>query len=324
METSPPATVLILARHRPTARRWATMLGGAGLRVCQAPEQSPEGMTPELIVTDRDPAEADPAGVGVVRIGVSGPCDVLLPEDFTPRELCLACGLLAQVVRLRCRQRRGAELSRRLAQEALTDPLTGLPNRRAWDQALAERLAAAPDQPGRLCVAILDLDLFKRVNDAHGHPAGDEVLRATGRALREGLRQDDFVARLGGDEFGLLLRVSDAASALRVVDRVRQTLPTALARAPTHIVTASAGYHVLPPFPSAEKESGASGCSSPLPPAGEGPGVRERSSPLPSAGEGPGVRAIATPPPCPEDLFTAADAALRTAKQQGRDRTEGP
>ncbi len=104
-----------------------------------------------------------------------------------------------------------------LAGMAQTDPLTGLPNRRAWDARLAQ--AAAEGQ--RFAVAILDLDNFKRFNDTHGHPAGDRLLRDTAAAWREQLRCDDLLARLGGEEFGLLLFDCDLSAANEVVDRLR-------------------------------------------------------------------------------------------------------
>jgi len=241
------------------------------------------------------PSETHPY-VGLVRIGAVetgsfGPTEVCLPTDVTARELQLACRLLAEIVRLQRQQQAGAELHRRLAAQALTDPLTGLPNRRAWDQVLAERLGrqtrrhVSPRPLGEgttLCLAILDLDFFKRVNDAHGHAVGDEVLRACGQALRVGLRQDDFVARVGGDEFGLLLWVRDEAAGAATVERVRAGLPGRLAESGGRPVAASAGFCVVP----------------------------AETSP--------------TPLPCPAAIFAAADAALRTAKQQGRNRTVGP
>ena len=112
--------------------------------------------------------------------------------------------------------------------QALSDPLTGLPNRRAWDLALKEWVAAAADGANRLCVAILDLDHFKQINDVHGHVIGDEVLCASGQEVYDNLRQDDFVARLGGDEFGLLLWVPDEEVTLAVLERVRTAASRAL------------------------------------------------------------------------------------------------
>jgi len=283
------------------------MLRGLPAQVWLDRADMPADTQPEVILTDgtrradfqsahnAGPSETRPY-VGVVRIGTAqtssvGPAEVCLPADVTARELQLACRLLAEIVRLQRQQQAGIELHRRLAEEALTDPLTGLPNRRAWDQVLAERLGrqtrknVSPRPAGEgttLCLAILDLDFFKRVNDAHGHAAGDDVLRACGQALRAGLRQDDFVARVGGDEFGLLLWVRDEAAGAATVERVRAALPGRLAESAAQPVTASAGFCVVP------------------------------------------AETSATPLPCPAALFAAADAALRRAKEQGRDRTVGP
>jgi len=286
--------------------------------------QDARGTHPEIL-----PGGAPATLVGVVKIGGGpGRADVALPNDVTARELRLACRLLAQIVRLRRREKSAAERHRRLTEEALTDPLTGLPNRRAWQDGLEERLAlishvgqsklaeipagTAPLPEGvrrashqtnvspasevpavapvagsglprsqRLCVAVLDLDHFKQVNDAHGHAVGDEVLRAAGRAIRESLRQDDFVARLGGDEFGLLLWVPDEPTAASVVDRIRAALPLRLVQATTRAVTASAGYHLVTSAESPE----------------------------------------ATFPA--DTVYGLADAAMHEAKRLGRDRTVG-
>jgi diguanylate cyclase (GGDEF)-like protein len=243
MADSDRAKILILADQPASARRWAEMLEGLDADLWLSPAEVPPDVRPEIILTDSRPVD-DPE-VGVVRIGGGGAADVTLSEDMTARELQLACRLLAQIVRLRRRERSAAELRRRLIEQSLTDPVTGLPNRRAWDEALAARLAA----PGRapLCLAVLDLDCFKRINDTHGHAVGDEVLRAAGEALCAGLRQEDFVARLGGDEFGLLLWVPNAASAATVVERVRAELPHRLVQAGTHRISASAGYCLSSP-----------------------------------------------------------------------------
>ncbi|WP_413206288.1 diguanylate cyclase domain-containing protein [Rhodospirillum sp. A1_3_36] len=89
-----------------------------------------------------------------------------------------------------------------LNEAALTDPLTGLPNRRAFRDTLEQALQLRPD---RGALMMLDLDHFKHVNDTLGHGAGDEVLRSMGRLLRASLATDDQVARLGGEEFALYL-----------------------------------------------------------------------------------------------------------------------
>ncbi len=105
-----------------------------------------------------------------------------------------------------------------LARTAQTDPLTGLPNRRAWD----ERLAHAAEAGEAVTIAMLDLDNFKRFNDTFGHPAGDRLLKATAAAWRDALRTEDLVARLGGEEFGVLLFDCDRPAALQVTERLRE------------------------------------------------------------------------------------------------------
>ena len=104
-----------------------------------------------------------------------------------------------------------------LTDMASTDPLTGLPNRRAWDARVAGALAAGE----RFTIAMLDFDHFKEFNDTHGHPAGDRLLRDTTAAWREQVRSGDLLARLGGEEFGLLLINCDTPRATEVIERLR-------------------------------------------------------------------------------------------------------
>ena len=262
MSIGPAREILIVAGREATARRWAARLAGPGCRIWLSTQDVPDPNRLDLILTDQDAPSQFPTedtgqwqladlrgrGVepGVIRVGAEGPADVRLPPDATERELDLACRLLAEVIRLRRRDHLRAQSQRRLVEQAMTDPLTGLANRRAWDRALEEQVAAAAASATRLCLAILDLDHFKRINDAYGHAVGDDVLRATGEAIIAGLRQSDFVARLGGDEFGLLLRVRDEAMARTVVERVRQSLPARLNQSGTHAVKASAGFVLTP------------------------------------------------------------------------------
>jgi diguanylate cyclase (GGDEF)-like protein len=94
---------------------------------------------------------------------------------------------------------------RRLAEEALTDPLTGLGNRRAFDQDLRRELARVSRSHAELTVALLDVDGLKQVNDTLGHPAGDQLLRQLGNAIISATRVADRGYRIGGDEFALIL-----------------------------------------------------------------------------------------------------------------------
>ena len=109
-----------------------------------------------------------------------------------------------------------------LAHAAETDPLTGLANRRSlravFDRAIHQ--AGGKGTPG--CLAVFDLDHFKRINDAFGHDAGDEVIKGFAEALRSGVRTSDVVARLGGEEFAALLIGADIEQAHRICERLRQ------------------------------------------------------------------------------------------------------
>jgi diguanylate cyclase (GGDEF)-like protein/PAS domain S-box-containing protein len=109
---------------------------------------------------------------------------------------------------------------------ALTDELTGLPNRRAWDEQLRRELARARRTGAPVSVVVLDLDLFKELNDELGHQAGDEFLRDAAIAWREVLRETDLIARYGGDEFFVLLpETGDAEGITTLVERLREALP---------------------------------------------------------------------------------------------------
>ena len=98
------------------------------------------------------------------------------------------------------------------------DPLTGVLNRRAWDQLLGSALRKGT-QP--LYVALLDLDHFKHYNDRHGHPAGDALLRRAARAWRSAIRANDVLARYGGEEFAVLLAGCEADVAMDIAERLR-------------------------------------------------------------------------------------------------------
>jgi diguanylate cyclase (GGDEF)-like protein/PAS domain S-box-containing protein len=108
---------------------------------------------------------------------------------------------------------------------ARTDPLTGLPNRRAWDEEILKELSRAERHGLPLSLAMLDVDHFKRFNDEHGHQAGDDLLRDAGQRWRMELRTTDFIARYGGEEFGLLLPACPEDDAVAIVDRLRSKMP---------------------------------------------------------------------------------------------------
>jgi diguanylate cyclase (GGDEF)-like protein/PAS domain S-box-containing protein len=116
-------------------------------------------------------------------------------------------------------------LLERLRDLARTDPLTGLANRRLWDERFAIELARAARYERPLCLAAIDLDRFKPYNDTHGHQAGDALLQVATASWRGVLRGPDLLARLGGDEFALLLPDCDLGCAESIVARLQDVTP---------------------------------------------------------------------------------------------------
>lgn len=113
----------------------------------------------------------------------------------------------------------------RLEALARTDELTGLPNRRAWQEALPREIARAGRSNEPFCVAVLDLDHFKYYNDQQGHQAGDRLLKQLAGAWSSQLRPSDTLARYGGEEFALLLPACSIERAVEVVARLREATP---------------------------------------------------------------------------------------------------
>jgi diguanylate cyclase (GGDEF)-like protein/PAS domain S-box-containing protein len=112
-----------------------------------------------------------------------------------------------------------------LQRRAQTDALTGLPNRRTWDNELSSLLARARRLHSPLTVAVADLDRFKAFNDAYGHPAGDAHLLAFAAEARRALRDVDVMARWGGEEFAIALPECDVEAAAQALERVRAAVP---------------------------------------------------------------------------------------------------
>ena len=173
----------------------------------------------------------------------------------------------------------------KLKRAGLTDALTGVHNRRYVESRCAEEVQAARRSRLPLACLMLDVDHFKRVNDTHGHPAGDAVLRYIARLIRAQLRGHDVVARYGGEEFVLLLPATPHDAALETAQRIRrviaaQTMPVQAAE-PLR-VTVSMGLASLSPVHASD-----------------------------DAGAGPVDRQVAA-------LVDRADRALYAAKQGGR------
>jgi len=246
--------ILLLSRDEERVSGWASALD-RDFQVWAGLANLPEQIRLDVIVTDYPASEPVPAhahviapgDIGVVAVRSERDCDVSLPADCLPRELHLACTLLAEVVSLRRQRRTADRANQTLRTLALCDPLTGLPNRRAWEEDLARRFGESRSSGRLLCLALIDLDRLKEINDQHGYLRGDEAIKAAGQALGTRVRKDDFAARLGGDELGLLLWDLPPAAAGEVVERVRAALGVQLNTTPILSLSASAGYAVLQP-----------------------------------------------------------------------------
>ncbi|MBC7767211.1 MAG: diguanylate cyclase [Phycisphaerales bacterium] len=108
--------------------------------------------------------------------------------------------------------------------EALTDALSGLANRKHFDEALRRQIADAAQNDVPLCLVLCDIDHFKRFNDTWGHPIGDSIIRFIAQALRQNATGARLAARYGGEEFAMLLPATSPAQAHEAVERVRQTV----------------------------------------------------------------------------------------------------
>jgi two-component system, cell cycle response regulator len=169
----------------------------------------------------------------------AGALDYLVKGEISPRSL-------ERSLRYALKLGETLEALRRLATR---DELTGLLNRREYDRVLAEEEDRAERFGNTLALVIVDLDRFKSINDLHGHPAGDAVLREAGRRIGGVIRTVDRAARIGGEEFALILVQTDRLAALEVAKRAIVAVSNEPIRiGPGHSisVTASAGVAELP------------------------------------------------------------------------------
>lgn len=142
-----------------------------------------------------------------------------------------AGAVLLYVATLRCQRAKLRRARDHAIALARVDALTGLGNRRAFDEALQREGDRASRYNTPLSLILADLDNFKTINDRHGHPAGDEILRAVSAALASSTRSPDECFRWGGDEFAVVLPQTPYDEARRVAARIRAAIPSA-ARTP--------------------------------------------------------------------------------------------
>ncbi|MEJ2340860.1 MAG: GGDEF domain-containing protein [Gemmatimonadales bacterium] len=138
--------------------------------------------------------------------------------------ICVYAGMVFQ--RLLQERAEARDLRRELTEQALTDPLTGLPNRREFERIMVSELDRIRRYGGACTVAMIDVDYFKNYNDTLGHPAGDSLLRELASVITLQMRQSDFFARYGGEEFALVMVNTPGLDALGVMERLRIHIET--------------------------------------------------------------------------------------------------
>jgi diguanylate cyclase (GGDEF)-like protein len=241
---------LALSRWRPG---WRLLVGAAGLALLGV--GAPVVAVPLLVaaVWWREPrSEPGPAFSWIVLVAILGfalvALGLLTVGQFVrigPLAVGLAIGTVlvgmaraASTVRARLRESE---------RQAVTDPLTGLGNRRHLLDRLDAKITEARSGGVRLALLLIDLDGFKELNDTLGHYAGDEVLRQIGPRLRALLREDDLLARLGGDEFAVALEPGDEAGASAAALRLRSALERSFRVGEVSVhVDASVGIALFP------------------------------------------------------------------------------
>jgi diguanylate cyclase (GGDEF)-like protein len=202
-----------------------------GLELCQALRATEEGRRMHILLTSGDSREDE-----LSRAYEAG-ADGFVPASVTPDGLRTRLQAAQRQVRLqgewekdRAQLRQiAAELAvanRRLATVALTDLLTGLPNRRSAMDQLEQAWSAASRSGMPLAVMLIDIDHFKSINDTYGHATGDLVLREAAAAMRSAARREDSVCRFGGEEFLVICPNTDLESALHSAERLRKVLAT--------------------------------------------------------------------------------------------------
>lgn len=186
-----------------------------GIEICQhIRSKSQAAYTYTIILTGMTEKEN-------VVAGLAAGADDYLTKPFYAQEFVARVGVGVRIIEL---QRQIETKNRELQQLALTDALTGLPNRRALDDWARRQVSAAARHKFSFWVAVADLDHFKAVNDTYGHDAGDQVLKGFSEILRTHSRRSDICGRVGGEEFLIAFTHATTADAWMVVERIRKEL----------------------------------------------------------------------------------------------------
>ena len=149
----------------------------------------------------------------------------LAEADGSVKRVCL---MIYDVTDVASSRRALEQANKQLARLSITDNLTGLLNRGAWENLLDTEFARYQRYGHPCSLVLIDIDNFKSVNDQYGHPAGDEVIRHLAATIRAVLRSTDQAGRYGGEEFGIILPETDAEGAVVIVERLRLAIETAV------------------------------------------------------------------------------------------------
>jgi diguanylate cyclase (GGDEF)-like protein len=149
-----------------------------------------------------------------------------LTSAYPARVVTFATAVAGEMIAMQFLKRRLLTAEARQRRMAEIDPLTGLLNRRSFDASLQDLFAQGPSagQADRAALVFFDFDDFKLINDLHGHPAGDAVLRAVGEAAQQVVRRNDRLARIGGDEFAVLAPGAGPDGVMRLVDALDEAI----------------------------------------------------------------------------------------------------
>ncbi|MCD6293934.1 MAG: diguanylate cyclase [Deltaproteobacteria bacterium] len=245
-----------------------------GLSLCRAIRENPaEGYVYIFLITARD-SKKD------IIVGLEAGADDYLTKPFDRFELMARLKTALRVLELEKSLKDAYEKIRLLS---ITDKLTGCYNRLYMDEYLAKEIARATRYNRSVSLVMADIDHFKRVNDTHGHQAGDLILKNFVLSIREGLRQDvDWIARYGGEEFLMVLPETDFESAMFSAERLRRIVSKSFTAYNEKEIRITASFGV----------------------AGFNPSAKIKNIPC-------------------ETIIAQADKALYQAKDEGRNRVRG-
>jgi two-component system, cell cycle response regulator len=218
-----------------------------GLEVLRLVKARPDDQfIPVIVLSVKSDVDSKVTGL---RIGA----DDFLAKPFAEAEILARCTAMLRIKSLQDQLR---STQKKLEEQSITDGLTGLKNRRLFDERLEEEFQRAHRYADPVSLIMIDLDHFKQVNDRHGHQMGDLVLREAAACIRASIRDPDICARYGGEEFAVILPKTHLAGAMAVAERIwrelgakvyRQAMPASGGERPAELrVTASIGLAFYP------------------------------------------------------------------------------